>query len=172
MNNLKNDNKGISFVEVIAGLAIVGIVASMIATILVSGSRWFTKQGAVVDAQNEVQIINNIITSAVLETVSEIKITEFVAGGYVVTDTGGKKLVYKQDTTSLYVFDAGEAIVLDDGHLLSRWVTDFNVTANNTLELQGILQVDVSYKISNSETEVEQTFSVTPRNSVVSFIVE
>ena len=51
--NIVSDNRGITLIELLIGIAIMGIVSSMISVIMVGGTNFFRKQSATIDLQND-----------------------------------------------------------------------------------------------------------------------
>ena len=62
-----SDNRGITLIEVLIGIAIMGIVSSMISAIMVGGTNFFRKQSATIDLQNDSQLITSSMSAAILE---------------------------------------------------------------------------------------------------------
>ena len=65
--NIVSDNRGITLIELLIGIAIMGIVSSMISVIMVGGTNFFRKQSATIDLQNDSQLITSSMSAAILE---------------------------------------------------------------------------------------------------------
>ena len=99
-----SDNRGITLIEVLIGIAIMGIVSSMISAIMVGGTNFFRKQSATIDLQNDSQLITSSMSAAILEgtnfTLEEDKLMDGRRVVYFTTGTpaaeGENKAVAKQ----------------------------------------------------------------------------
>ena len=99
-----SDNRGITLIEVLIGIAIMGIVSSMISAIMVGGTNFFRKQSATIDLQNDSQLITSSMSAAILEgtnfTLEEDKMMDGRKVVYFTTGTpaaeGENKAVAKQ----------------------------------------------------------------------------
>lgn len=65
--NIVSDNRGITLIELLIGIAIMGIVSSMISVIMVGGTNFFRNQSATIDLQNDSQLITSSMSAAILE---------------------------------------------------------------------------------------------------------
>ncbi len=120
------DNRGISLIELMVSVAIMSIVMLIATGMLTNASRFFEKQAAQVELQNEAQVITNYLSESVMEASGmefEITDTSTGAGVYrlygvdaVTGDLTGKGdqrvLYYDAAATSLYMvsFSATDAI--------------------------------------------------------------
>lgn len=81
----KLNNKGLSLVEVLVALAIASIVATLIMSLVTSGSRFYRKQSNSIDLQNELQETSNKVADALMEA-TELYVSE--QSGMLVIKTG------------------------------------------------------------------------------------
>ena len=100
-----SDNKGITLIEVLIGIAIMGIVSSMISAIMVGGTNFFRKQSATIDLQNDSQLITSSMSAAILEgtnfTLEEDKLMDGRKVVYFTTGTPAAEGI-KQSQNSIY----------------------------------------------------------------------
>lgn len=145
-----SDNRGITLIEVLIGIAIMGIVSSMISAIMVGGTNFFRKQSATIDLQNDSQLITSSMSAAILEgtnfTLEEDKLMDGRKVVYFTTGTpaaeGENKAVAKQyiwveespygDAGYLYIYDAGAVVDYNKGNCISELVRYFKITAGVT----------------------------------------
>ena len=71
------DNRGISLIELMVSVAIMSIVMLIATGMLTNASRFFEKQAAQVELQNEAQVITNYLSESVMEASGmEFEITD------------------------------------------------------------------------------------------------
>lgn len=197
MRNKQNnvsDNRGITLIEVLVSIAIMGIVSSMISAIMLGGTNFFRKQSATIDLQNESQIITASISAAILEgtdfTIEKEKMMDGRRVVYFSTGTpaaeGANKAVGKQyiwvyespygDEGFLYIYDAGAVIDYNRGNCISEVVRSFNVGFTGTKTDESGEKVftrdsaiNIELTLANSKDELTQSIAVKPRNTVVNF---
>lgn len=144
--NKASGNRGITLIEVLIGIAIMGIVSSMISAIMLGGTNFFRNQSATIDLQNDSQLITSSLSAAILEgtdfTLEEKqmdgrKVVCFTTG--IAAAEGGSSAVGKQyiwveespydDAGFLYIYDVGTAVDYNKGNCISELVRYFNITA-------------------------------------------
>ena len=171
-----SDNKGITLIEVLIGIAIMGIVSSMISAIMVGGTNFFRKQSATIDLQNDSQLITSSMSAAILEgtnfTLEEMdgrKVVYFITG--TPAAEGENKAVAKQyiwveespygDAGYLYIYDAGAVVDYNKGNCISELVRYFKITVGvteATTDASG--NVVYTYNSSVKETNKIEKISV------------
>lgn len=123
---MKINNKGVSLIELLVSVAIMSIVMLIATAMLTNASRFFEKQSAQIELQNEAQVITNYLTEAVMEASGmEFIITDTSTGSGIyklygvdvdtgdLTGKGDQRLLYYDASTySLYIvsFDAADPI--------------------------------------------------------------
>ena len=145
--NMVSDNSGITLIEVLIGIAIMGIVSSMISTIMLGGMNFFRKQSATIDLQNDSQLITASMSSAILEGTDFVLEEDKMMDGRLVVyfSTGssaadgeqesfGKQYVWVEDSPYgdsgyLYIYDAGANIDYNKGNCISELVRYLKITA-------------------------------------------
>lgn len=143
--NIVSDNRGITLIELLIGIAIMGIVSSMISVIMVGGTNFFRNQSATIDLQNDSQLITSSMSAAILEG-TDFTLQEKHMDGrtvlYFTTGTApaeGENSVARQyiwveessfgDKGYLYIYDAGAAVDYNKGNCLSELVTYLDISA-------------------------------------------
>lgn len=188
MEQKRLDNKGVSLVELLVSIAIMGILAALVSVVLVSGTKFFRKQSAVTNLQNDSQIITTTITKALLEA-TDIKVENKT--GYIEISTGDKIFAWVNQSGdanfgSLYIYGSSETLAFDKGHRLSKnvanleihgrcFVDTLNADGTHTYSYDTVTEASVvdavliDLSLSNSLAELKQSFEVKPRNSDVKY---
>lgn len=170
MNRYKEKNKGISLLEVLISIAIFGIVSSMISMLLMSGMRYFRKQSAVLELQNDAQIVTSSMTTAILEG-TDFKVQTKTSGARMELwfDTGKKTYIWVDsagdaDDHFLYIYDTGGSVDYNRGNCISSFVTNLDIEYKSN-------GISVELQFRNSESSTQQSFVVKPRNTGAGFEV-
>ena len=137
---MRMNNKGVTLIELIVGTAIMSVLMMTATGMIVGATKYFEKETAAVELQNEAQIITNHITEAVMEaTAMDFTVNdEQTEGVFKLYKEGSKEnqriLYFTSDGTnpgSLYLVtfkdDTEPAVYADDSYLLSREIMDFVV---------------------------------------------
>lgn len=148
---MKSNNKGFSLIELMVSVAIMSVVMLIATTMLTNASRFFEKQTAQVELQNEAQIITNYLTEAVMEASGmEFVITDLSTGEGVyrlygvdsttgdLTGKGDQRIIYYDASTfSLYMVSFGASDAVPDpsifpsiGFLISDEIRYFSMDVN------------------------------------------
>lgn len=152
---MKINNKGVSLIELLVSVAIMSIVMLIATAMLTNASRFFEKQSAQVELQNEAQVITNYLTESIMEASGmEFVITNSgtgagvyrlygtetdpTSGTAILTGKGDQRvLYYDADTFSLYMvsFNATDAIpdpstYASIGFLISDEIRYFSMDVN------------------------------------------
>ena len=198
--NKDTDNKGITLVEVLVSIAILGIVSSMIATILTSGTNFFRRQSAAIELQNDAQLIMTSMTTAILEGTDFDLVSKDADGRtMLIFTTGdgtgevkGKQYIWVSESTAsdkgyLYIYDVGATVDYNKGNCLSQCVTGLSIYGKAISEVTEsgvtsivsqpvasateINSIYVSFTLMNNRGEVTQDFEIKPRNTAVGYNV-
>lgn len=159
IHSRKLNNKGFSLVEILVALAIASIVATLIMSLITSGTGFYNKQSNSIDLQNELQETSNKVSDALMEA-TQLEITD--DGSILVIKTGDfsdddskvkpKCIVwvkpYGDNNGSLYVMDTEVPASFDDaveGYCMSKYVEDFSIKIDDSclkLDEEGNVQID------------------------------
>ena len=200
-DKLNNDtgNKGITLVEVLVSIAILGIVSSMISAILMGGMNFFRKQSTAIDLQSDSQLIMASMSTAILEGTDFIlqeknadgrKLLVFTTGD-AAGEAKGRQYIWVEESTGsdkgyLYIYDVGAAVDYNKGNCLSQFVTYMSVMGkalSETVNPAGdkvytyvavesateVNSIYVEFTLANSQGEVTQSFEIKPRNTAVGY---
>ncbi len=145
------DNKGFSLIELLVTIAISGIVLLMISFMLVQGTNLFKSENEEIDIQNEVQIVRNQLSEAIMGAKSLVivdagedlviytgsvdesnnrLVAETSGAGGVSAVTTERIITYDKSEQKLYISSA-YASATAEGNLLSEWVTDMNISIDD-----------------------------------------
>ena len=159
-------NMGISLVELIATVAIMGLVSAGIGVAVVSASRNYSKGNSEVDVQQEVQNISNILNNLVIDSASaENSVDELGNPILIITDVNLNKYEIKRNGTLLqytkYPADGSEA---DGPYDLSKYVTAFTADVTN-YATDHTVHFDMAFTSAINDREMATSFTTMSRNA-------
>lgn len=124
------NNKGFSLIELLVSVAIMSIVMVIATTMMTNSSRYFERQSAMVEVQNESQLITNHLSEAVMEATG-IQFTYDEATGtgtYILFDDdakGSRRVLHYDNTScSLYIISYDESKKVTDILGDTSWETE------------------------------------------------
>ncbi|MGN0514695.1 MAG: type II secretion system protein J [Lachnospiraceae bacterium] len=142
---MRTNNKGISLIEMIVSIGVMSILMVLATTMLTNAARFFEKHSAIVDLQNEAQIVTNYLSEAVMEA-TRMDFTQAPSGGvdcykfFKEGSKGNQRILYfDQSNTSLYMYTF-------QGVVDETTLTDFNTLSDAQKR---------NYLISNEVTAFE-----------------
>lgn len=152
---MKN-NKGFSLIELIVSIAIMSIVLVIATTMMTNASRFFERQSAEVELQNEAQIVTNYLSEAFMEaTAMECTAESFTESGGLLKMSGAMTIVLygtkTDDTGAVSVDGKGEQRVIyltpnADGMTYSLYMVSFDsedaIPSSSTYTAPGYLISD------------------------------
>lgn len=143
--NIVSDNRGITLIELLIGIAIMGIVSSMISVIMVGGTNFFRNQSATIDLQNDSQLITSSMSAAILEGTDFALQEKHMDGRTVLYFTTGAAPAEGEDSVArqyiwveespfgdknyLYIYAAGATVDYNKGNCISELVTYLDISA-------------------------------------------
>lgn len=132
MKKVSLNNKGLSLLELIIGLAISCIVIVAAYSFVLVGSKQYNSTTKNTEIQTEVQFVSGILTDAI-ETGKYKKASIYEGTNYVQLNTGAKVIYYDSNNHKLALYDATETpgTAIDD-HIISDKVTDFEADFSET----------------------------------------
>ncbi len=192
---LKQNNKGMSLVEVIVSVAVSMIVLFIAATFMTTSTNFFKRQGGSIDLQNELLEASNSVNDALMAA-SALYIVNNTSGGldiytgeYVIDKsefTTGKgsarKIEWLKDKKELYALNAPKLESGDDknGYLVSGFVSDIRiqiqdvcVSEHNGSKIYSqplILRVEV--EVSDGEETRSDSKTLTLRNKIETLVLD
>ena len=183
----KLNNKGLSLVEVLVALAIASIVATLIMSLVTSGSRFYRKQSNSIDLQNELQETSNKVADALMEaTELYVKTGDFSGTSKVKPKCIIWVKPHDDVNGIVYVMDTDAPLSMDDaydGYCMSKYVSDFSFKIDDSclkLDDEGNVVYDalgnkiyeqpivlnVSIKVSNDNESKQDSKTITLRNRI------
>lgn len=166
---LFKNNKGLSLVELIATVAIMGLVSAGIGVAVVSASRNYSKGSTEVDLQQEVQNISNILNNLVVD--SQLAANEVNSEGIPVTDSlvitainGDVYKVYCDGTElkySKYTYADGTT---EGPYTLSEYVTSFTADAGEYGTTHTV-HFNMAYASAVNDRTMDTSFTAMSRNA-------
>lgn len=138
----KMNNKGFTLIELLVSIAIMSLVMVIATTMMTNASRYFERQSAMVEVQNESQLVTNHLSEAVMEaTGMQFTYNDATGtGAYILFSDNSKGeqrvLHYDNDTHSLYIASYKGKAVADiladtswqtEAYMLSDEITLFHL---------------------------------------------
>lgn len=161
---MKNiDNKGITLIELIVGIAITTIVIGSITFLIQHSSRNYRDTNEEVSLQKESQVIINKLNELIMEAYNvkyhNEQLTIFYKNDrYIVTfNPYQNELIYKM------VGDTGETIGAEE--ILSEHVVDFNVVDTGDDDGNNQIEINIDLKYNQNTFTVEKHI-ITMRNPI------
>ena len=179
MNLFKNffkNKKGLSLVELIATVAIMGIITAGISVAVVSASRNYSKGNSEVELQQDVQTVSNILANIIVDSkIARNTADESVAASmdvlYVLSSDGSAYQIMLSGDTLYYgktSFNAGTrtfaTLTVDKMVKLADRVNTFTADTT-TYGSDYSVKFIVKLASSANNREMETTFSATSRNA-------
>lgn len=165
----KLGNQGLSLVELLCSIAILGMLAMVVSSVLVVSANSYRRENADTDAQQEAQLVANQITDLLIDASAYGGVAQvsFAAGtltitqgtmGYEIThDAVGMKLYHSQ-----FDLDAsGNRLNVTIGQLMAENVKSFSVDTDQFDET-GNIGIQIVYM--KGTEEYPAVFNVTARN--------
>lgn len=159
----KLDNKGITLIELIVGIAVTAIVVGSITFIIQYISRNYRDTNEEVSLQKESQVIidklNQLIMKACNVKFKDDQLTIFHKNDrYIITfNSYNKELVYKK------LGDIGE--IIGDEEILSEHVEAFYVVDTGEDNDNNLIKINVDFKYNQNTFKVEEHI-ITMRNPI------
>ena len=177
----KSNNKGFSLLEVLIAVAITGIVATLLATFISTGTRYFRKQSNSIDLQNMLQETSNKITDSLMEATS-VRIKEQEGALWIYTGDFDEIEPKVKPKLILWVKSAGEIYIMDynisstadadEGYCMAKCVKDFTIELDpkcqnpDTHKWEQPLMFNVSISLENSDDVQADSKTTTLRNKI------
>lgn len=172
---MKNDNAGMSLVEMIVTIAIISIVMLAAYRFVSSASSNYLRQTREVKVQQEAQITLNQIKDLMIDAKKGISydeasntLTIYNSDLYydLIWDSASSEIYFKKtvvtstDTGGVITYSFAEG----DEKLLAEYVTNFSVNLDN-LDAKGIVLLDLTY--TNEDKSFTTSHSLNIRNKVL-----
>ncbi|WP_225624098.1 PilW family protein [Thermoanaerobacterium thermosaccharolyticum] len=148
---IKN-NKGITLVELLVTLALLGIVISIYSSLYYSGYKSYKSTQDNIDIEQNVRYAMNYIINQIDKGPSSINIIDnghglVIDGNYIQLDTKNNKIYLDQN----------------QGHEIATNIVEFNVRLKN----DKILNIEIVGQNSNGTGRFSLTTDIFPRKSVI-----
>lgn len=177
----KSNNKGLSLLEVLIAVAITGIVATLLAVFISSGTGYFRKQSNSIDLQNMLQETSNKITDSLMEATS-VRIKEQEGALWIYTGDFDEIEPKVKPKLILWIKSAGEIYVMDydissisgvdEGYCMAKYVKDFTIQLDpkcqnpDTHKWEQPLMFNVSISLENKDDVQADSKTTTLRNKI------
>lgn len=192
---MRVNNKGLSLIELVVSIGIMSILMTLATAMIVNASKFFEKQAAHTELQNEAQLITNYLTTTIMEaTDMNFTITDITTGAGifefyekdattgVATGKGNQRVLhYNPATKALYMvsFESGvaPAIAYDESarmYLISDEITDFKVSFDYGEETDpdAVIETDPESMIGATLEDTKKYIVKNPIRVYVNFTIE
>lgn len=186
------NNKGFSLIELLIAMAVSSIVLLMISFMLVQGTNLFKGENENIDMQNEVQIVRNQLTEALMGAKSVVivkagedlviytgsvseddncLVAESSGAGGISEVTTERIITYDKSEQKLYISSAyGSAVA--EGNMLSEWVTDMDISIDEKCKkVTGAAEHEEEYYVNPLSINVSLTLAYDDEESDVDISV-
>jgi prepilin-type N-terminal cleavage/methylation domain-containing protein len=164
MTQRKKDNRGFTFIEMLAAVSILAIVMVSLAFIMSYSSRNYRSLNEEVTLQTEAQIIMNQMNDLIIE------------GYNVKFAPGGELTIYQEEVTYVILLDTinhqldfkkftPDGIQIGSKELLGKYVEDFQVMDTGADDSNNQIQVSLSLKKEKSTFQLKNQV-ITLRNKI------
>lgn len=169
----KKDNRGLTLVELICAIAIMGVIGAAVGGVMVVSAKNFQRGTGEIELQQEAQLTANQIADLVIDSTAEVQYTEAA---------GGDRTLIMQKTDREYVVSyVAAAMEIRYSEYIINMDGTKTLVAANQLMAQNVIrfQADVSAFADNGTMQLtlgflkgdrsyESTFTITARNGLLS----
>lgn len=161
---LKLGNKGLSMVELLCAVAILGLLSTAVSSVMVVSANSYQRGNSETEVQQEAQLVANQISDLLIDSTADVTYASDVltiqqgGKGYEVSyNSANHKLYYCQ-----YDIGAGGAkLNTSDNQLMAENLLSFSVNVADFAETGNVL---LKMKFKNNNQEYPAVFTVTARN--------
>lgn len=187
------NNKGFSLIELLVTIAVSSIVLLMISFMLVQGTNLFKGENENIDMQNEIQIVRNQISEAIMgaKSIAIVRagedlviytgsvdgnnnclVAESSGAGGTSEVTTERIITYDKSEQKLYISSAyGFAIA--EGNLLSEWVADMDISIDEKCKrVTGAGEHEEEYYVNPLSINISMTLAYGDEESDVDISVK
>ncbi len=167
--------KGLTLIELIVALAISGIVMAMLASIIVSCYKSYTKENTKAEIQNNAQMIMNKLGDAIMEAKiiemdgTQLKTSEVKDGAFM--DKVGKLISYEASSKKLYMASKPSMGSNKEAYLFGSYIKSYSISLDESCkdkdDMSGLtlnnpikLNVSITIEMRGQSVSVEQAFVV------------
>lgn len=162
MRKLRKDKRGLSLIELVCALAILGIISTTIGGAMVFTSNSYRTGSVDTALQQEAQFTVNAIESLIIDATSEVSFAANVLTiknaeyTYIITyDPGAMTLHYTQYKTN------NPSDLIANNELLAENVKEFKVDTSNFAVAR---TVDIDMTLENGNSSFTSNYNITSRN--------
>lgn len=160
LNSTKNNNKGMSLVEVVCAIAILGLTTTVITSAMRVGMQSYDRGIQETDLQKDAQLLVNQISDLVIDSSSDVSF-----------DSGTNTLIVKQGTREFRVrYDTGDQkLYYSDSdapgveQVLADGVSSFGIDVDDFAR-RGNLGVSVGFVSDDGTRDFSADYTITCRN--------
>lgn len=163
MRRRKGNNKGLSLVELVCAVAILGVVLTAIGSAMVVSAQSYSKGTYEIDVQREAQTTTNLVGNLIVDAVTA-ELTTPSENQKVLTVNNGKtkyEVTFDKNAAVLNYYEQDIQTGAEAYGVLAQNVTDFDVNLNDFAEFNN---AEVYLKVEKANRAYEATYNTTSRN--------
>lgn len=154
----KQNNKGMSLVEVIISVAIVSIILTVVFSFMVTGSRIFTSSTTEVQMQQDAQLVLNNIENRILDAqlgayYEQDNATNPTFAKLTILNEGTREYIFWVGTENKIYYDSDTVNTADLDSIVAKNQTDLTGSGTKEMLAESVERFFVEFK----ETKVEET---------------
>lgn len=157
---MKKNNKGMSLVELICAIAILGLTTTALGGAMVISAQHYQRDSAEFNVQQEAQTATNLIGNLVVDAAE----VEWSGNTLTITADGKEHKIYQEGTTLKYNHDGKEG-VLAEGVAPGGFTAKINKEDATKTNADN---VNISLKLVDGQSEYVSNYNATPRNGELS----
>lgn len=173
ISKLKSDNRGLSLVELLCAIAILGVVTASVGSIMVISAKNYQRGVTEVGLQQEAQLAANQIADLVIDTTATVTYTDAGAAKELSIQKEDRcyKVTYRSADAKVvlteYMINADSTLTLvgEAEQLMAENVTDFEAVVPADFMDSGSLQLRM--KFEDGGKVFESWYTITARNGVL-----
>lgn len=165
----KGDHRGLTFVELICAMAILGLVGASVSGIMIVGANSYRRGTTEVELQTEAQLAANQIGDLIIDTTAEVTGADDPAAAHTITvDCANKRYVVAHDAGAAQLLYSeydlladGGSVAVSEGELLAENVTKF---AADVSDFSSSGSIRLSMTLEKDTKAYTAYFTITARN--------
>lgn len=166
----KRDNRGLTLVELLCAIAILGLVTATVGGVMVVSAQSYQRGAGDIELQQEAQIAVNQIGDLVIDTTAQV--TAPADGSSLTIDKGTSRYIITHNTAthellySEYTINADGALLpVVENQLLAQNVTVFKANVDD-FSTYGVLRIRM--ELEKGDRSYASDFTITARNGQLS----
>lgn len=172
------DNRGFTLIELVVAMAISGVVALLVGTLMYNASKWFSSESAKATIQNELQEVSEQLDDTLMEAMA-LSIEKDGEVTYIYTgernDDGTWKevndsnrvIIVKNNKIWIRTEKPANVDAQSEGYLITDKIKDFSIQVNQVTERVDVSAGTNGYTTNPMSVRVKLTLELNKRQAVL-----